>query len=77
MQKRHGNLWKISLGRQRWIDHCCQKKSELKKTDIFDLKKIETEFYWFFTNVDPILANQIPESKNTFESCLVKTAATM
>ena len=31
----------------------------------------------FFANVGPILAKQIPESENTFESYLVKTSAIM
>ena len=29
---------------------------------------VATEFNGFFTNVDPVLAKQIPESDNTFES---------
>ena len=35
------------------------------------------EFNRFFAIVGPILAKQIPESENTFESYLVKTSATM
>ena len=51
-------------------------KIRVKKTDIFEQEKIETEFNRFFANAGPILAKQIPESKNTFESYLVKTSAT-
>ena len=36
-----------------------------------------TEFNRFFANIGPMLTKQIPESKNTFESYLVKTSATM
>ena len=46
-------------------------------TDIFEQEKIVTEFNQFLANVDPILAKQIPESENTFESYLVKTSGTM
>ena len=42
----------------------------VKKTDIFDQKKISTEFNRFFANVGTMLAKQILESKNTFESVL-------
>ena len=42
----------------------------VKKTDIFDQKKISTEFNRFFANVGPMLAKQILENKNTFESVL-------
>ena len=42
----------------------------VKKTDIFDQKKISTEFNRFFAHVGPMLAKQILESKNTFESVL-------
>ena len=35
------------------------------------------EFNRFFAIVGPILAKQIPESENTFESYLVKTSAIM
>ena len=42
----------------------------VKKTDIFDQKKISTEFNRFFANVGPMLAKQILEHKNTFESVL-------
>ena len=41
------------------------------------LKKIAAEFNRFFANVAPILAKQIPESENTFESYLGKTSTTM
>ena len=49
----------------------------VKKTDIFDRKKIATDFNQFLASVGPILAKQIPESENTFESYLVKTSAIM
>ena len=42
---------------------------------MFDQEKIATEFNRFFAEVGPILAKQIPESENTFESYLVKTSA--
>ena len=42
----------------------------VKKTEIFDQKKISTEFNRFFANVGPMLAKQILENKNTFESVL-------
>ena len=35
------------------------------------------EFNQFFANAGLILAKQIPESENTFESYLFKTSATM
>ena len=54
-----------------------QKTKVKKKTDIFDKEKIVTEFNRFFANIGPMLTKQIPESKNTFESYLVKTSATM
>ena len=50
-------------------------KIRVKKTNIFDQEKIVTEFNRFFANVGPMPAKQIPESKNTFESYLVKTSA--
>ena len=52
-------------------------KVRVQKTDIFDQEKIATEFNGFFANVGPILAKQIPEIENTFQSYLVKTSATM
>ena len=65
------------MGRLKSTNHRCRKRSELKKTDIFDQENIATEFNGFFANVGPILAKQIPESENTFESYVVKTSATM
>ena len=52
-------------------------KIRIKKTDIFDQDKIATEFNQFFANAGPMLAKQIPKTKNTFESYLVKTSTTM
>ena len=52
-------------------------KIRVKKTDIFDLEKIATEFNRFVANIGPMVAKQIPERKNAFESYLVKTFATM
>ena len=52
-------------------------KIKVKKSDIFDQEKIAAEFNRFFAKVAPILAKQIPESENTFESYLVKTSTTM
>ena len=52
-------------------------KIGVKKTDIFDQKKIEIEFNQLFANAGPILAQQISESENTFEIYLVKTSAIM
>ena len=52
-------------------------KIVVKKTDIFDQKKIEIEFNQLFANAGPILAQQISESENTFEIYLVKTSAIM
>ena len=45
-------------------------KTRNKKGDIFDQEKIIIEFNQFFANVGPILAKQILESKNKFESYL-------
>ena len=47
-------------------------KIRVKITEIFDQKKISTEFNWAFASFEAILANQILESKNTFESYLYK-----
>ena len=52
-------------------------KIRVKKTGISDQEKIATEFNRFFANVGLVLAKEIPESENTFESYLVKTSATM
>ena len=52
-------------------------KIKVKKPDIFDQAKIATEFTRFFANVDLVLAKQLPESKNTFQSYLVKPSAKM
>ena len=72
MQKRHGKLWKILLGRLKRTNYHCHKK--LKKLTYFDQEKIATEFNQSFANVGSILAKQIAESKNTFESYLVKNS---
>ena len=76
MQKKTWKTMKDPLGRLKWTNHRCHKKLKLKKTDIFDQEKIATEFNWFFANVGPILAKQVPESENTFESYLVNSSAT-
>ena len=52
-------------------------KIRVKKNDISDQEKIATEYCRFFANAGPMLAKQIPESKKTFESYLVKTSAKM
>ena len=49
-------------------------KIRVKKAGIFEQEKIATEFNRFFANIGPILAKQIPENVNTFESYLVKTS---
>ena len=65
------------MERLKWTSHHCHKKIRFKKADIYDEEKIATEFNQFFANVGPILAKQIPESENTFESYLVNTSAKM
>ena len=65
------------IGKAKMNKSSLPQKIRVKKTDIFDQEKIATEFNRFFGNVGPMLAKQIPESKNTFGSYLVKTSATV
>ena len=72
--------WKIMkdpIGKAKMNKSSLPRKIRVKKTDIFDQEKIATEFNRFFVNVGPMLAKQIPKSKNIFQSYLVKTSATM
>ena len=64
---------KYLIGKAKMNKLSLLQKIRVKKTYIFDQEKIATELNRFFANVGPMLAKQIPESKNTFESCLVKT----
>ena len=54
------------IGKAKINKSSLPQKIRVKKTDIFDQENIETEFNRFFGNVGPMLAKQIPESKNTF-----------
>ena len=65
------------IGKAKMNKSSLPQKIRVEKTDISDQEKIATEFNQFFANVGPILAKQIPESENTFESYLVKTSVTM
>ena len=61
------------IGKAKRTNYHCHKK--FKKLTYFDQEKIATEFNQFFANVGSILAKQIAESKNTFESYLVKNSS--
>ena len=65
------------IGKAKITTHHCHKKSVLKRLTYLTRKIIVIEFSRFFANVVPILAKQIPDSENTFESYLVKTSAIM
>ena len=43
-------------------------KITVKKTDIFDVKKIADEFNKFFIKIGTVLANKIPNASNLFHS---------
>ena len=43
-------------------------KITVKKTDIFDVKKIADEFNKFFIKIGTVLANKIPNASNLFDS---------
>ena len=75
--KKTWKTMKELIGKAKMNESLLPQKIRVKKTDIFDQEKIATEFNRFFANVGPMLAKQIPESKNTFESYLVKTSAKM
>ena len=64
------------IGKAKMNKSSLPQKVRVQKTDIFDQEKIATEFNGFFANVGLILAKQIPEIENTFQSYLVKTSAT-
>ena len=68
---------KVLIGKTKMNKSSLSQKIRVKITDIFDQEKIAVEFNRFFANVGPILAEQIPESENTFESYLIKTSTTM
>ena len=68
---------KVLIGKTKMNKSSLSQKIRVKITDIFDQEKIAVEFNRFFANVGPIIAEQVPESKNTFESYLVKTSTTM
>ena len=68
---------KVLIGKTKMNKSSLSQKIRVKITDIFDQEKIAVEFNRFFANVGPILAEQVPESENTFESYLVKTSTTM
>ena len=59
------------IGKAKVNKSSLSQKIRVKNTDIFDQEKIVTEFNRFFADVAPMLAKQIPESKNVFESYLV------
>ena len=68
---------KVLIGKTKMNKSSLSQKIRVKISDIFDQEKIAIEFNRFFAHVGPILAEQIPESKSTFESYLVKTSTTM
>ena len=67
MQKKTWQTMKDLVGKAKMNKSSLSQKIRVNKTDIFDQEKIAPEFNRFFANVDPMLAKQIPESKNTFE----------
>ena len=68
---------KIPIWKSKMRKSSLSQKIRVKITEIFDQKKISTEFNWAFASFDATLANQIPENKNTFESYLYKISAVM
>ena len=77
MPKKTWKNMKYLLGKAKINKSSLPQKIRVKTTNIFDQENIVTKFNRFFGNVGPMLAKQIPESKNTFESYLFKTSATM
>ena len=75
--KRTWKTMKDLIGKAKINKSSLPQNIRVKKADMFEQEKIATEFNRFFANVGPILAKQIPESENTFESYPVKTSATM
>ena len=75
--KKTWKTMKDLTGKAKMNKSSLPQKIVVKKTDIFDQKKIEIEFNQLFANAGPILAQQISESENTFEIYLVKTSAIM
>ena len=74
------NIWKTMkdlIGKAKTNKSLLQQKIRVKKTDIFDKEKIAKKSNRFFANVGRMLAKQITESENTFESYLLKISATM
>ena len=63
------------IGKAKMNKSSLPQKIRVKKTDIFQRKKIATEFNRFFANVGPMLTKEIPESEDTFKSYLIKISA--
>ena len=75
--KKTWKTMKDLIGKAKMNKSLFLQKIRVKKLVYLTKKKKAIEFNRFFANVGPILAEQIPESENTFESYLVKTSATM